>query len=147
MSLKAHLQKEMADALKSGDKQKRGTLQLLMSAIKQKEVDERITLSDEQILAIIDKMIAQRHEASEQFKQGNRADLADKEQAEINVLQTYLPEPLSPAEVEALIKQAMAETNATSVRDMGKVMAYLKPKAQGRTDMKTLSSKIKELLE
>ena len=147
MSLKATIHKEMGAALKAGDKQKRTTLQLLTAAIKQKEIDEQIQLDDNQTLSIIEKMVKQRKESISQFKQAERQDLIAKEEAEMTILQSYLPEPLSPTEIEDLIKEAIANTSATSLKDMGKVMGYIKPKAQGRADLGALSAKIKERLQ
>lgn len=147
MSLKASIQDDMSAALKAGNKEKRATLQLLMAAIKQKEVDERIELDDTQTLAILNKMVKQRRDAIDQFKKANRQDLVDKEASEITVLQAYLPEQLSEQEIESLIKEAIASANASSMKDMGKVMGIIKPKAQGRADMGAISAKIKELLQ
>ena len=119
---------------------------MLQAAIKQREVDERITLDDAQVLAVIEKMIKQRKEAIAQFEQGGRADLAAKEQSEIGVLQVYLPEQLSEAELDALIKEAIATTGAASIKDMGKVMGIVKTKAAGRADMGAVSARIKAAL-
>ena len=129
-------------ARKSGS----STIRLALAAIKQREVDERITLDDGQVLSVLEKMIKQRREAITQFESGGRADLVAKESAEITVLQQYLPAPLSDAEIEALIAEAVAATGAASMKDMGKVMAAVKPKAQGRTDMGALSARIKQRL-
>jgi uncharacterized protein YqeY len=119
---------------------------MITAAIKQREVDERITLDDAQVLSVIEKMIKTRKESLAQFKTGGREDLAEKEQKEIDLLQAYLPEQLSEAELDALVDQSIAETGAASIKDMGKVMALLKQKAQGRADMATVGAKLKAKL-
>jgi uncharacterized protein YqeY len=119
---------------------------MLQAGIKQREVDERIELDDAQVLAVIDKMIKQRKESVVQFQAGNRADLVAKESAEIAVLTAYLPAQLGDAELDAMIREAIAATSAASMKDMGKVMGLLKPKVQGRTDMGALSARIKSAL-
>ncbi len=146
MSLKERITQEMKDAMRSGEKERLGYIRMLQAAIKQREVDERITLDDTQVLAVIEKMIKQRREAIAQFEAGGRADLAAKELAEVALLQTYMPEPLSQAEVEALVAAAIAETSAASVKDMGKVMALVKSRAAGRADMSAVSAIIKSKL-
>ena len=146
MSLKERITQEMKDAMRSGEKERLGYIRMLQAAIKQREVDERITLDDTQVLAVIEKMIKQRREAIAQFEAGGRADLAAKELAEVALLQTYMPEPLSQAEVEALVAAAIAETSAASVKDMGKVMALVKSRAAGRADMSAVSAIIKSTL-
>lgn len=146
MSLKERITQEMKDAMRSGEKERLGYIRMLQAAIKQREVDERITLDDNQVLAVIEKMIKQRREAIAQFEAGGRADLAAKELAEVALLQTYMPEPLSQAEVEALVGAAIAETGAASVKDMGKVMALVKTRAAGRADMSAVSAIIKSKL-
>lgn len=146
MSLKERITQEMKDAMRSGEKERLGYIRMLQAAIKQREVDERITLDDNQVLAVIEKMIKQRREAIAQFEAGGRADLAAKELAEVALLQTYMPEPLSQAEVEALVAAAIAETGAASVKDMGKVMALVKTRAAGRADMSAVSAIIKSKL-
>lgn len=146
MSLKERITQEMKDAMRSGEKERLGYIRMLQAAIKQREVDERITLDDTQVLAVIEKMIKQRREAIAQFEAGGRADLAAKELAEVALLQTYMPEPLSQAEVEALVAAAIAETGAASVKDMGKVMALVKSRAAGRADMSAVSAIIKSKL-
>jgi uncharacterized protein len=146
MALKDRITEDMKTAMRAADKERLGTVRLLLAAIKQREVDERITLDDGQVLAVIEKMIKQRREAIAQFESGGRSDLAAKENAEIGVLQAYLPAQLTPAEVEALIAEAIAATGAASIKDMGKVMGFVKPKAQGRTDMGALSARIKQKL-
>jgi len=146
MALKDRITEDMKAAMRAGEKERLATVRLALAAIKQREVDERITLSDEQVLAVLEKMIKQRREAIVQFESGGRADLVAKESAEIEVLKHYLPAQLSEAEVEALIQEAIAATGASSLKDMGKVMAAVKPKAQGRTDMGALSARIKQKL-
>jgi hypothetical protein len=136
----------MKTAMRAGDKERLATVRLLLAAIKQREVDERITLDDGQILAVIEKMMKQRRESITQFEIGGRSDLVAKENAEIGVLQAYLPAQLTPSEVETLIAEAIAATGAASIKDMGKVMGFVKPKAQGRTDMGALSARIKQKL-
>jgi len=146
MSLKERITQDMKDAMRSGEKERLGYIRMLQAAIKQREVDERITLDDTQVLAVIEKMIKQRREAIAQFETGGRADLAAKEAAEVTLLQTYMPEPLSQAEIEALVADAMTETGAASVKDMGKVMALVKTRAAGRADMSAVSAIIKSKL-
>jgi uncharacterized protein YqeY len=146
MSLKAQITEDMKTAMRSGDKDRLGLIRMLMAGIKQREVDERIELDDTQVLSVIDKMIKQRKDSVTQFEAGNRADLAARESAEIAWLMDYLPAQMSDAEVDALIKDAIAATGAASMKDMGKVMGVVKPKAQGRTDMGALSARIKSAL-
>jgi uncharacterized protein YqeY len=146
MALRDRITEEMKAAMKAGDKERLGTIRLALAAIKQREVDERITLDDAQVLAVLDKMIKQRREAIAQFQTGGRADLVAKETAEIGVLQGYLPSQMSEAEIDELIAQSIAATGAASVKDMGKVMALVKPKAQGRADLGAVSARIKQKL-
>ena len=146
MSLKARITEDMKAAMRSGEKDRLSCIRMLQAGIKQREVDERVELDDAQVLAVIDKMIKQRKESVAQFQAGNRADLVAKETAEIVVLTGYLPAQLGAAELDALIKDAIAATGAASMKDMGKVMGILKPKVQGRTDMGALSSRIKSAL-
>ena len=146
MALKDRITEDMKTAMRAGDKERLGTVRLLLAAIKQREVDERITLDDGQVLAVIEKMIKQRREAISQFESGGRSDLVAKENAEIGVLQGSLPEQLTAAELDALISEAITATGAASIKDMGKVMGFVKPKAQGRTDMGALSARIKQKL-
>ena len=145
-TLKERITEDMKAAMRAAEKERLGTIRMLQAAIKQREVDERIVLDDGQVLSVIEKMIKQRKESIAQFEQGGRADLAAREQAEIELLQAYLPAQLSDAEVEALIKDAIASTGAASVKDMGKVMAMVKAKAAGRTDMGAVSARIKAAL-
>ena len=136
----------MKAAMKGGDKRKLGVIRLLLAAIKQREVDERIELDDEQILAVLDKMVKQRRDSITQYEQAGRDELADQEKFEIEILQEYLPEALGEDEISALVKQAIADAGAESMRDMGKVMGQLKPKLQGRADMGAVSAMVKQLL-
>lgn len=146
MSLKAHIQEDMKAAMRGGDKRRLGVVRLILAAIKQREVDERIELDDAQILAVLDKMLKQRQESLAQYEQAGRADLADQESFEIGVVQAYLPQPLTPAEIDGLITAAIAETGAAGIKDMGKVMGILKPKLQGRADMSAVSGQIRARL-
>jgi uncharacterized protein YqeY len=144
--LKERITEDMKAAMRGGDKERLGTIRMLQAAIKQREVDERITLDDAQVLAVIEKMVKQRKESIVQFEQGGRADLAAKEKAEIEQLQAYLPAQLSDGEIEALIREAIATTGAASIKDMGKVMGAVKAKAAGRADMGAVSARIKAAL-
>ncbi len=146
MALKERITEDMKSAMRAGDKQRLGTIRLILAAIKQREVDERITLDDPQVLSVLEKMLKQRREAITQFESGGRADLVAKETAEIGVLQGYMPAQMSPVELDALISEAIATTGASSIKDMGKVMAAVKPKAQGRADMGAVSARIKQKL-
>ena len=146
MALRDRITEEMKTAMRAGAKERLATIRLALAAIKQREVDERITLDDTQVLAVLEKMIKQRREAITQFESGGRADLVAKETAEIAVLQGYLPTPFSDAEIDTLIGEAIAATGAASIKDMGKVMAAVKPKAQGRADMGAVSARIKQRL-
>ena len=146
MSLRERITEDMKAAMRSGDKERLGTIRMLQAAIKQREVDERITLDDAQVTAVLEKMIKQRREAIAQFEAGGRADLAAKEAVEIALLQGYLPEQLSPAELEGLVAAAITESGAASVKDMGKVMALVKARAAGRADMGAVSALIKSKL-
>ena len=146
MSLTDTLKEAQKDAMRAKDKLRLGTIRMALAAIKQREVDERITLDDTQVLAVLTKMVKQRKDAAQQFDDANRADLADNERAEIVVLETFLPQPLSDEEIASLIDEAMTATGAAGMQDMGKVMGWLKPKGQGRADMGALSGKIKAKL-
>jgi hypothetical protein len=146
MSLKARITEDMKNAMRSGDKDRLGLIRMLQAGIKQREVDERIQLDDAQVLAVIDKMIKQRKDSVTQFEAGGRADLVAKESAEIAWLGEYLPAQLADAELDALVRAAITESGAASLKDMGKVMALVKPKAQGRCDMGALSARIKAAL-
>jgi uncharacterized protein len=146
MALKDRITEDMKNAMRAGEKDRLAAIRLILAAIKQREVDERITLDDGQVLGVLEKMIKQRREAIVQFQSGARADLVAKETAEIGVLQGYLPAQLSDADLDALIRESIAATGATSIKDMGKVMAAIKPKAQGRADMGAVSARIKQQL-
>ncbi len=146
MSLKARITEDMKTAMRSGEKDRLSCIRMLQAGIKQREVDERIQLDDAQVLSVIDKMIKQRRESVTQFQAGNRADLVAQETAEIELLTGYLPAQLGEAELDAMIKDAIAATGAASMKDMGKVMGVLKPKVQGRTDIGALSARIKSVL-
>ena len=145
-ALKDRITEEMKNAMRAGEKERLATIRLILSAIKQREVDERIQLDDAQVLAVVEKMVKQRKESIAQFEAGGRADLVAKEQAEMTVLQTYLPAQMSDAEIDALIAEAVASTGAASIKDMGKVVAAVKAKAQGRADMGAVSARIKQKL-
>lgn len=145
-AIKGQIIEDMKNAMRSQEKERLATIRLILAALKQKEVDERIELSDEHVLAVLDKMIKQRRESIAQYESGNRQDLAQKEAEEIHVIQHYLPAQLSETEINSLIDAAIKETNAATMRDMGKVMGILKPKLQGRADIAQVSAKIKERL-
>lgn len=144
--LKQRLQADMIAAMKAGDKERLNAIRLINAAIKQREVDERISLTDADVLAVLDKAAKQRRESISQYQAANRQDLVDQEQFELNIIQTYLPEPLSQEELDKLVKSAVAETNASSIKEMGQVMAILRPQVQGRVDMAVLSATIKQML-
>jgi uncharacterized protein len=146
MPLKERITEDMKGAMRAGEKERLGTIRLVLAAIKQREVDERIALDDGQVLAVLEKMIKQRKESIAQFESGGRADLVAKEQAELVVLQAYLPAQMSEAEIDALITEAVAATGASSIKDMGKVMGIVKAKAQGKADMGAVSARIKQKL-
>ena len=146
MSLKERITDDMKAAMRAGEKDRLGVIRMITSAIKQREVDERIVLDDTQVLSVLEKMIKQRNESLTQFQAGNRQDLVDKESAEITLLQTYMPSRLSDGEVDALIAEAIAATGASGIKDMGKVMGVIKAKAQGRADMAAVGAKIKAKL-
>jgi uncharacterized protein YqeY len=146
VTLKERITEDMKAAMRASDKERLSTIRMVQAAIKQREVDERITLDDAQVIAVLEKMVKQRKESVVQFEQGGRADLADKEKAEIALLQDYLPAQLSEAEVDALIREAIAATGATIMKDMGKVMGVVKAKAAGRADMGAVSARIKAAL-
>jgi uncharacterized protein YqeY len=146
VSLKERITDDMKAAMRAGEKERLGVIRMITAAIKQREVDERISLDDAQVVAVLEKMVKQRKESLVQFQAGNRQDLVDKESAEIDLLKTYLPSQLGDAEIDALIADAIAATGASSVKDMGKVMGVIKAKAQGRADMGTVGAKIKAKL-
>jgi uncharacterized protein len=146
VSAKSRLQEDMKQAMRSGDKARLGVIRMALAAIQQREVDERTELDDAALLGVIEKMIKQRRESVEMYRAGAREDLAEKEAAEIEVLATYLPEPLGADELAGLIDAAIAATGATSMKDMGRVMAQLRAQAQGRADMAVLSAQVKARL-
>ena len=146
MTLKERITEDMKSAMRAGEKERLATIRMALAAIKQREVDERVTLDDSQVLGVLEKMIKRRKEAIEQFHSGGRADLVAKESAEIAVLEAYLPAQMSSAEVDALITQVIAAHGASSVKDMGKVMAAVKAQAQGRADMSAVSALVRERL-
>jgi uncharacterized protein len=146
LGLKQRLKEDMIAAMKSKDKERLGTVRLILAAIKQREVDERIELTDADVLAVLDKAAKQRRESIAQYEAANRQDLVDQEKSELVIIQSYLPEPLDTNQLKALTEQAIRDSGATSVKDMGKVMALLKPQVQGRVDMAVLGATIKELL-
>jgi uncharacterized protein YqeY len=146
MALIDDLKSAQKDAMRAKDKLRLGTIRMALAAIKQREIDEQITLDDSAILAVLTKMVKQRQDAASQFDAANREDLSSKEREEIVVLEDFLPQPLSDDEIATLIDEAMVATGASGMQDMGKVMGVLKPKVQGRTDMGALSGKIKARL-
>ena len=146
MSLKDKIKEDMKTAMREKASARLETIRMLLAAIQLREVDERITLDDIQVLAVIEKLVKQGQESIDQFTQGGRADLADKEKRELALYKSYLPEPLSAAEVDKLIAAAIQESGAVSIKDMGKVVASLKPRLQGRADMGKVSAKVKEIL-
>lgn len=144
--LKLRISEDMKSALRAGEKRRLGIIRLTLAAIKQREVDDRIELDDSQVLAVLEKMLKQRRESVSQYEAAGRQDLADQEKYELGVLQAYMPAALSESEVDALIDAAIAETGAQAAKDMGKVIAALRPKVQGRADMGKLSAKVKAKL-
>jgi len=145
-TLKARIQEDMKAAMRAKEKVRLATIRLALAAIKQKEVDERITPSDEQVLAILEKMVKQRRDSIKQFEDAGRQELADAEKAEIVIVQEYLPEQMDAAELEAVVTEIINNTDAASPQDMGKVMAALKPRIQGRADMGQASQLVKNKL-
>lgn len=145
-TLKEKIIDDMKTALRSQEKERLSAIRLIMAAMKQREVDERITLTDEQILVTLNKMIKQRRDSITQFEAGNRADLVQKEADEIRVIQQYLPAQLSPTEIDQIIEAVIQECDASSAKDMGKVMGLLKAKIQGKADMAVVSTKVREHL-
>ena len=147
MTIRERVQEDMKSAMRSGEKERLATIRLILAGIKQREVDERITLDDVQTLSVIEKMVKQRNESIVQFEAGGRADLVAKENAELVILQSYLPTRMSDAEVDALIAAAITTTGAASMKDMGKVVAHVKNAAQGRADMAAVSARVKAKLQ
>jgi uncharacterized protein len=146
MSLKERITDDMKAAMRSGEKERLGAIRMITAAIKQREVDERIMLDDAQVISTLEKMIKQRRESITLFLAGKRQDLADKETAEIALLQTYMPSALGEDEIEALIGAAISSSGAASIKDMGKVMGLIKPQVAGRADMGAIGAKIKARL-
>ncbi|MGR9051028.1 MAG: GatB/YqeY domain-containing protein [Gammaproteobacteria bacterium] len=144
--IKDRIKDDMKTAMKGGDKVRLAVIRLIMAAIKQREVDERIELDNDQVISVLDKMLKQRRESIKQYQAGNRDDLAQVEEFEIQVIQGFLPPSLSDEEIDAMVRDAIQQSGAESVKDMGKVMGMLKNKMQGRADMSLVSSKIKALL-
>lgn len=147
MSLKAQLQDDMKSAMRTRDKERLAVIRMLMAAVKQREVDERSELSDADVLAVVEKMVKQRRDAEQQYRDADRPELADAEAAEIAVLEHYLPAQLSEAEIDQAIEKALVESEASSMRDMGKVMGVLKPRLQGQADMAVVSQRLKTRLQ
>ena len=145
-TIKDTITEDMKTAMRSQQKERLATIRLILAALKQREVDERITLSDEQILATLNKMIKQRRDSIQQYTDGNRKDLADKEAAEVVIIQEYLPAQLSNEEISAAVTAAITESGAESAKDMGKVMGLLKDKLTGKADMSAVSKMVKEKL-
>ncbi|MCK5002531.1 MAG: GatB/YqeY domain-containing protein [Gammaproteobacteria bacterium] len=145
-ALKTSLQDAMKAAMKAGDKPRLGVIRLILSALKQVEVDERVELDDTRVIGILDKMVKQRRESIGMFDKAGRDDLTKIEQAEIDVIQTFLPQALSEEEVEAIIKDAISKTGAESIKDMGKVMGIVRPQVVGRGDVGAISGQIKAIL-
>lgn len=145
-SLKERIKDEMKASMKRGDKARLGVIRMILAAIKQVEVDERVELDDDRVIMVLDKMVKQRRESIKQYRDANRDDLAEVEAAEVLVIQDFLPQALSDAEIDQMVAQAITEANAVSVKDMGKVMAILKPQMQGRADMALVSARIKARL-
>ena len=146
MSLKARITDDMKAAMRAGEKERLGAIRLILAALKQREVDERIVLDDAQILAILEKMLKQRRDSIEQYSIANREDLAAVERAEVAVIQAYMPTPLSSEELDRIVAKAIADSGATSAREMGKVVGLVKPLVAGRADMGQVSELIKARL-
>ncbi|MCW8963545.1 MAG: GatB/YqeY domain-containing protein [Gammaproteobacteria bacterium] len=146
MSLKDTITEAVKASMKAKEKQKTATLRLITSAIKQIEVDERRELDDDDVITVLMKMVKQRRESIEQFTKGNRSDLAEVEEAELEIIKAYMPEPLTDTEIDTLIEKAIADSGAETIKDMGKVMGILKPQLQGRAEMGPVSGKIKAKL-
>jgi uncharacterized protein YqeY len=146
MSLKDRLTEDMKAAMKSGDKDRLGVIRMALAGVKQREVDTRRPLDDAAVQAVIERMIKQGKDALGQFRDGGRADLVAKQEAELNVLQTYLPQPLSDAELDTFLAECIEAAGATSVKDLGKAMGVIKARAAGRVDMSTVSARVRTLL-
>jgi len=146
MTLRERIQDDMKTAMRAGEKERLGTIRMILAGIKQREVDERIQLDDAQVMSVLEKMIKSRKESLVHFQAGGRADLIAKETAEIDLIQAYLPTQFSDAEIDALVAEAIAATGAASVKDMGKAMGVIKSKAQGKADMAVVGAKLKAKL-
>jgi len=146
VALKEQILDDVKQAMRAGDKARLKTLRMVTAAVKQREVDERIELDDTAVLAILEKMIKQRRESAEQYRNGQRPELAEAEEAEINILQTYLPEPLSESELDAIIDEVIAELGVSDMSGMGQVMGQVKGKVQGRADMRAVSGRVRDRL-
>jgi uncharacterized protein YqeY len=144
--LKERIQADVKDAMRARDKDRLATLRMITAGLQQKEVDDRVELDDAGVLALLDKMAKQRRESIEQYEQGGREELAQRERAELAVIESYLPQPLSAEELDALVDEAMAATGAAAMADMGRVMGELKPRVQGRADMGEVSARVKARL-
>lgn len=144
--LKATITEQMKDAMRAKDKARLGTIRLILAELKRIEVDERIELDDARVLTVLDKMVKQRRDSITQYEAAERPELAEKEQQELEVIKTFLPQPLSEAEITQIIDDAIAESGASSMQDMGKVMAIVKPQVQGRADMGKISGLVKQKL-
>lgn len=144
--IKSRLQSDMKSAMKAGEKHTLGVIRLMLAAIKQREIDERVELSDSEVLTVLDRMVKQRRESITQYDAAARADLSAVEKSEIDVIQHYLPQPLSEAEIDGLIQAAIQQTGAAGMAGMGKVMAVIKAPMQGRVDMTVVSARVKHLL-
>jgi uncharacterized protein YqeY len=142
--LRERIQEDMKAAMKAAERRRLGVIRLMLAAIKQREVDERIQLDDTQVLAVLDKMVKQRRDSLEQYRQAGRSDLAEQEAYELTVIQDYLPAPLSDQELATLVQEAIAASGAGSMKDMGKVMAVLRPQVQGRAGMGAVSALVKQ---
>jgi hypothetical protein len=146
MSLKDRITEDMQAAMKSGDKMRLGVLRMALAGIKQREVDTRRPLDDAAVIHVLERMVKQGRDSLAQFREGGRGDLVAKEEAELAVLQSYLPQPLSEAELDAFISECIDEAGATSVKDLGKVMGVIKARAAGRVDMSTVSARVRTML-
>lgn len=146
MSLKLRITEDMKAAMRAKDSPRLSAIRLLLAAVKQKEIDERVELDDDAVVAVVEKLLKQRKDSAAQYLAAQRQDLADQEQFEIGVLSAYMPQPLSADEVAALVRQAVSETGAAGAKDMGKVMAWLKPRLAGRADMTAVSGLVKAAL-
>jgi len=146
MALKTDLQEDMKNAMRAGEKERLATIRMILAAIKQREVDNREDVSDDDVFQILEKMVKQRRESADQYRKGQREDLAEREEREIDLIRTYLPEPLSADELNELIARAIEKSGAESMKDMGKVMSLVKAEAHGRADMGSVSAAVKARL-